>query len=206
MRELLESPGGALWATDSNGTWRQTSCYEWPIDKQPIQLNQQAIETLQQDGKIINLTGLSDTANSEWPPALLNGKQPWLLIPLNSHGKLQAIIQIGQSHSLPTQLDWEDVALVTAASHQVGAYLAFHQATDALAQARQFEDYNRLSAFLVHDLKNVVGQLQLLVQNSRQHAPSVVFSPELDQNPDQVTKLMVLCNRERMLNVLLYLV
>jgi putative PEP-CTERM system histidine kinase len=43
------------------------------------------------------------------------------------------------------------------------------QATDALAESRQFEAFNRLSAYVVHDLKNLVAQLDLVVDNSKRH-------------------------------------
>ena len=35
-----------------------------------------------------------------------------------------------------------------------------------LAESRQFEAYNRLTAFMMHDLKNSVAQLQLIVANA----------------------------------------
>jgi putative PEP-CTERM system histidine kinase len=53
--------------------------------------------------------------------------------------------------------------------------LAFLRATEALTEARQFEAFNRLSAFLVHDLKNVVAQLSLIVRNSERHRDNPEF-------------------------------
>ena len=176
MRDLLDSPRGALWSPDNNGRWQQTCRWEWPRNDKVLTLGGGEIEQLQNQAKIIDLTPSGDQANRVFlPPALSEGQQPWLLIPLNSHGKLEGLIQLGESHSQSHQLDWEDIALVTAASHQVAAYLAFHSATNALTEARQFEAYNRLSAYLVHDLKNVVAQLQLVVQNSHKHANNPEF-------------------------------
>jgi len=172
IRDLLDSPRGALWSPDSSGQWRQACRWEWPGNGEVLTLGDDAFEHLQNQDNIIDLT---HSNNAFLPSALLTGQQPWLLIPLNSHGKLEALIQIGESHSQSHQLDWEDIALVTAASHQIAAYLAFHGAIEALTEARQFEAYNRLSAFLVHDLKNVVAQLQLVVQNSQKHADNPEF-------------------------------
>ncbi len=181
MRELLESPAGALWSANHNGQWQQTCQWEWPVCNDPLELNDFLIDQFQARENIINLTltrhasTMGTGSPEQWPTVLTEGKQPWLLIPLNSHGKLEAIIQIGQSHSLPSELDWEDIALVTAASHQVAAYLAFHRATEELAEARQFEAYNRLSAFMVHDLKNVIAQLKMVGQNAEKHADNPEF-------------------------------
>jgi putative PEP-CTERM system histidine kinase len=44
-----------------------------------------------------------------------------------------------------------------------------------LAESRQFEAYNRLTAFLMHDLKNSVAQLQLLVTNAARHKRNPEF-------------------------------
>jgi len=52
--------------------------------------------------------------------------------------------------------------------------LALSHASDALSRSRQFEAYNRLSAFLVHDLKNLVTQVSLIVKNSEKHK----YNPE----------------------------
>ena len=40
---------------------------------------------------------------------------------------------------------------------------AQRQADEKLAQSRQFDAYNRFAAFVMHDLKNAVAQLQLVV-------------------------------------------
>lgn len=172
IRDLLSSPRGALWSPNSAGHWRQTCRWEWPNDNTTFQLNDEAIKQLQQQDKLLDLSASEITF---LPSALSQGQQPWLLIPLTNQGNIEAIIQLGKSPSQSIQLDWEDNALVSAASYQVAAYLAFHRTIDRLAEARQFEAYNRLSAFLVHDLKNVVAQLQLVVQNAGKHADNPVF-------------------------------
>jgi putative PEP-CTERM system histidine kinase len=47
---------------------------------------------------------------------------------------------------------------------------------EQLAQTRQFEAYNKLSAFVMHDLKNLLSQQALLVENAKkfQHRPEFV--------------------------------
>jgi len=47
--------------------------------------------------------------------------------------------------------------------------LAQQQADAKLTEGRQFDAYNRLAAFVMHDLKNSVAQLQLLVANAARH-------------------------------------
>ena len=48
----------------------------------------------------------------------------------------------------------------------VATHLAQHDADRRLAESRQFEAYNRLTAFMMHDLKNSAAQLKLIVANA----------------------------------------
>ena len=53
------------------------------------------------------------------------------------------------------------------------------QASEALLEARKFEAFNRMSAFVVHDLKNLVAQLSLLLGNARRHADNPEFRKDM---------------------------
>jgi len=63
-------------------------------------------------------------------------------------------------------LNWEVNDLLKTAGQQAASYLAQLEAARALLVARQFESFNRMSAFVVHDLKNLVAQLSLLLSNA----------------------------------------
>ena len=58
---------------------------------------------------------------------------------------------------------------------QVAGHLAQQQASERLAEGRQFQAYNRLTAFLMHDLKNLVAQQSLVVRNATQHKDNPEF-------------------------------
>ena len=64
------------------------------------------------------------------------------------------------------KLNWEVLDLLKTAGRQAAGYLAQMQATEALLEARKFEAFNRMSAFVVHDLKNIVAQLSLMLKNA----------------------------------------
>jgi putative PEP-CTERM system histidine kinase len=44
-----------------------------------------------------------------------------------------------------------------------------------LAEAQQFEAYNRLTAFLMHDLNNLIAQQSLIVENAEKHKRNPKF-------------------------------
>ena len=64
------------------------------------------------------------------------------------------------------KLNWEVLDLLKTAGRQAAGYLAQMQATEALLEARKFDAFNRMSAFVVHDLKNIVAQLSLMLKNA----------------------------------------
>jgi putative PEP-CTERM system histidine kinase len=53
------------------------------------------------------------------------------------------------------------------------------QATEALLEARKFDAFNRMSAFVVHDLKNIVTQLSLMLRNAERHRDNPEFQQDM---------------------------
>jgi putative PEP-CTERM system histidine kinase len=57
----------------------------------------------------------------------------------------------------------------------VATHIAQHEADRRLAESRQFEAYHRLTAFVMHDLKNLAAQLSLIVSNAERHKRNPEF-------------------------------
>ena len=104
-----------------------------------------------------------------WPlPDWLRGlTRAWLVVPLIMHGGLFGFVVLPQPRSR-IKLNWEVIDLLKIAGSQAASYLAQQQAANALMVARQFESFNRMSTFIVHDLKNLVVQLSLLIRERRE--------------------------------------
>lgn len=75
----------------------------------------------------------------------------------------------------PFALTYEDRDLLKTVGRHVATHLAQHAADRKLAESRQFEAYNRLTAFMMHDLKNSVAQLNLIVANAGRHKGNPEF-------------------------------
>jgi putative PEP-CTERM system histidine kinase len=75
----------------------------------------------------------------------------------------------------PFDLTYEDRDLLKTVGRHVATQLAQHEADRKLAESRQFEAYNRLTAFMMHDLKNAVAQLALVVTNAQRHKRNPEF-------------------------------
>lgn len=92
---------------------------------------------------------------------------------------------------LPNQqnrlLNWEDRDLMKAISKQLGHYLSLHEANEQLAQSKQFDAFNQMSAFLLHDLKNVQAQLTLINANAQRHRNNPAFINDVFTTIDSAT-------------------
>lgn len=101
-------------------------------------------------------------------------ERAWLVIPLFQNKLLIGMVLLLQSRAVQ-QINWEDRDLLKTVANQAASYLALSQASAELVNARQFEAFNRLSAYVVHDLKNVIGQLSLVVANAKKFSHKQEF-------------------------------
>ncbi|WDD99457.1 XrtA/PEP-CTERM system histidine kinase PrsK [Thalassomonas actiniarum] len=85
-------------------------------------------------------------------------------------------------------LNWEDRDLMFAISKQLGNFLSLHEANDKLAESKQFDAFNRMSAFLVHDLKNVQAQLTLITTNAQKHRDNPAFIDDVFETVESASE------------------
>lgn len=86
------------------------------------------------------------------------------------------------------RLNWEDRDLLFAVSKQLGNFISLYEATDKLSESKQFDAFNRMSAFLVHDLKNVQAQLTLVSENSTKHRNNPEFIDDVFETVASATQ------------------
>ncbi|MDY0013548.1 MAG: PEP-CTERM system histidine kinase PrsK [Rhodocyclaceae bacterium] len=182
LADLVESPGGGLWLGGSDGFFRQSA-----------RLNMPALEGVEEaDGVFARFL-----LDREWVVNLEDGRgrpgapvQPelpgwlsavdgaWLVVPLISGETLVGFVLL-LSPRTPFEVDWEVLDLLKTAQRQAASYLARTIAAEALLEARKFEAFNRMSAFVVHDLKNLVAQLSLLLKNAERHKHNPAFQEDM---------------------------
>jgi putative PEP-CTERM system histidine kinase len=127
-----------------------------------------------------------ETAPPDW---LVNLERAWLVVPLLQDERLVAVVVISRSLT-PHALTWEDLDLLRTAGRQAASYIALEQAAAQLAQAQQFEAYNRFAAFMMHDLKNLIAQQMLVVQNAARHRGNPQFIDDAISTIDNSVKRM----------------
>jgi putative PEP-CTERM system histidine kinase len=182
LADMLESPGGALFLRNAAGSaYVQTARWNLPSVAEPEPAEGALARYLHESGWIIDLAEHRAAPKRYGglllPPWLTQSEGLWVVIPLQVHEQLLGWVVLSQPRA-PVQLNWETRDLVKTASRQAAGFLAQMQATEALLELRKFEAFNRMSAFVVHDLKNIVTQLSLMLKNAqRLHA-----NPEFQQD------------------------
>lgn len=89
-----------------------------------------------------------------------------IIVPLDCQGRLQGFIVLSKPPEVDA-LNFEDHDILKTAGRQVAVVLAQALAQEQLTATRQFEAVNKLVTFLMHDLKNVVAQQELVVANAQ---------------------------------------
>lgn len=193
LAAIVDSPGGLLWAVDEP-TGRFELAMEW---------NAAGPATVTMDDPLVGFLGsrewlvdLDEFAVSpevyedlELPAWLERIERAWLVIPLFQNRRMIGMVLLLQSRAA-RQINWEDRDLLKTAASQAAGYLALSRASAELANARQFEAFNRLSAYVVHDLKNVVGQLSLVVANAKKFGHKQEFVDDAMATVDNAVNKM----------------
>ncbi len=170
LADMVECPAGSLWTrADPEGPFQQMARWNAAhIDRQePVD---SAFSTfLRRTGWVINLDQLRSSPRLyeglALPTWLLGPQPPWLVVPLLTGDDLLGFVLLSHPRTR-VDVNWEVLDLLKTASRQAAGHLAQMQATEALLEARKFDAFNRMSAFVVHDLKNIVTQLSLMLKNA----------------------------------------
>lgn len=182
LSQLVESQGGALWLRQEDGRFVRTS--QWNLPAVELQDIEDGDFTRYLGGRqwVVDLDEIKtspEVYDSIIPPtAISNVPQAWLVVPLVLNETLHGMVLLLRSRGR-LSLNWEISDLLKTAGTQAASYVAQAQAADALARAKQFESFNKMSAFVVHDLKNLVAQLSLLLRNAQKHRHNPEFQEDM---------------------------
>ena len=175
LAKMVESPAGSLWTRNgSDGEFFQVANWSMPLVGQSEPADSSLCNFLRVNGWVIDLDEFRSSPRRygqlALPTWLLGAPNGWLVVPLLAGEELQGFALLARPLTA-IKLNWEVLDLLKTAARQAAGYLAQMQATEALLEARKFEAFNRMSAFVVHDLKNIVAQLSLMLKNAeRLHA------------------------------------
>ena len=193
LAKLLESPGGALWMRESPGSYQRASHWNWADVQGTEPADSEFVQWLTRTQWVMDLDEMQTRRDLygelNAPVWLQQAADAWLVVPLLLHDELLGFIVL--KHSLgKISFNWEVSDLLKVAARQAAAHLAQMRASNELIVARQFESFNRTTTFVIHDLKNLVAQLSLLLANAEKHKDNPEFQADmLDTVDNAVTRM-----------------
>ncbi len=199
LADMLDSPGGGLWMKHrGEAAYLQTA--RWNI-AQSTTLEDAASplsQFLRTSGWVVNLEEYRSFPRRYGqlvlPVWLQELPQAWLVVPLTVADDMVGFVVLAKARAR-MDVNWEVNDLLKTAGRQAASFLALMQATEALLDVRKFDAFNRMSAFVVHDLKNIVTQLSLMMKNAQRLHNNPEFQQDMlstvENSLDRMRQLML---------------
>ena len=191
MAPMTNSPGGLLTFRSHDGELREWA--SWELDLPETGDLGNIAEWVSGNGWVIDLRewrSLPDLyIGLDLPNWLQAHDDLWLIVPLSFQSDLEGLLFLSRT-DLKDSVNWEDRDLLKTAGRQAAALLAQQRANNALVEARQFDAFNRLSAYVIHDLKNILAQQSLMVSNAAKHRDNPAFIDDMISTVDNSVKRM----------------
>jgi putative PEP-CTERM system histidine kinase len=199
LADMLESPAGGLWMrTPGDSAFRQTARWNLPETLDAEDASSPLCQFMTTSGWVINLEEYRSYSRRygqlKLPPWLQALSQAWLVVPLVVGSELIGFVVLASARTR-VDVNWEVNDLLKTAGQQAASFLAQMQATEALLEVRKFDAFNRMSAFVVHDLKNIVTQLSLMMKNAKRLSGNPEFQQDMlmtvENSLDRMRQLML---------------
>lgn len=202
---IVESTGGLLWVKEESTYYSPVARYAFPdpgVSQEPVEGS--LARFMRYREWVINLDEVDAEpevyAGLVLPAWLRDLKEAWLVVPLLQNDELLGFVVLARSRG-KFDFNWEDIDLLKTVGRQAAGYLALLKATERLGEVKQFETFSRLSAYVVHDLKNMVAQLSLVVSNARRHMHNPEFVEDaintVDNTVGRMNRLLEQLRKDR---------
>jgi putative PEP-CTERM system histidine kinase len=171
VAQIVNSPGGIAWAKQQDedsylpvGSWRCVMPILLSVNQ-----NSSLIRFLKDRQWIIDLKEMREQPSRYEGLSLeapFKGQDDWwLIVPMILGSRLFGFIVLLKPRVVPS-LNFEDHDLLKTVGRHVATYIDQAESDRRLAESSQFGTYNRLAAFLMHDLNNLIAQQSLVVKNA----------------------------------------
>lgn len=199
LADMLESPGGGLWMrTKGEASFSQTARWNLAQTLEKEDVESPLCQFMTTSGWVINLEEYRSYSRRYGQlklPAWVQGlARAWLIVPLLVGNDLIGFVVLASARTR-VDVNWEVNDLLKTAGQQAASFLAQMQATEELLEVRKFDAFNRMSAFVVHDLKNIVTQLSLMMKNAKRLGANPEFQLDMlmtvENSLDRMRQLML---------------
>jgi putative PEP-CTERM system histidine kinase len=183
--EFVDSPAGVLWSLRPGIGYCPTAGWKLPVAQEEKLPSDDPFVAGFRDGSWIQEQS-TDTGAAAWPFA---SSRAWLAVPLSHRGEVVGFVLLNRA-TRSVALDWEAFDLLRATGRQAASYLAEERSTRVLRDSELLTEYSKRFAFVVHDIKNLVSQLGLIVSNAKHHIDHPDFQRDMLQTVEDAVARM----------------
>lgn len=199
--QIVGSDSGALWLlSDNNQRFEPRAQWPQPLESvSPLGLpvSEPLLDFMARTGWVVDLKERSLSPelydNAPVPPDFGLLGDDAVVVPMLHIDSLYGLMLLRRPPGRDT-LHFEDRDLLKTVCRHLAAHLWQVAIDQRLTNSRQFEAYNRMTAFVMHDLKNLTAQLQLVVSNAAKHKRNPEFVDDamvtIANSVDRMSKLL----------------
>jgi putative PEP-CTERM system histidine kinase len=185
LAEFVDSPAGVLWSLSRGLGYFPAAAWRLPTPRHGTLPADDPFVAGFRDGSWIQ-ERTADDADQAWSFAHERAR---LAVPLSHRREVVGFVLLDRpSHA--GSLDWEAFDLLRAAGRQAASYLAEEHSTKELRDTELLTEYSRRFAFVVHDIKNLASQLNLIVSNARRYIDDPEFQRDMLQTVEDAVVRM----------------
>lgn len=183
VADITDSPAGILLAPNEEAELELVAHWKWPAIEVPAVAATAALSAMLEEQEfILDLDEVRGNPASEAfadvPDWLVQETRVWAVVPLLHFERLVGAVVLARP-AAARRLDWEDFDLLRVVGRQLASYLAERAGQQALMEASRFDEFNRRIAFVMHDIKNLASQVNLLARNAEKHADNPEFRADM---------------------------
>ncbi len=177
--ETFSLRGAALYLRDQDSDlYRSSTCLVMDVASQTLSGSHPVVETMCQRDWVISLDEeIGDDPEGEL--AHLKRRGYSFLVPMRFERGLEGFVVLGRRIYEEERLTYEDFDLMKILAHQAIGVLLSRKLYSQLVAANEMAAIGRVSTFVIHDLKNLVSGLGMVVDNARDYIEEPEFRADM---------------------------
>lgn len=159
--------------------YQQAAVIGMDHDESSFDINDPALELLASNRWIADVRNNIEVSENCQHQAFFTRSEACFIIPLFINDAMDGFIILGRPHSSEEIYTHEDFDLMRTLAKQASLALHNLHLSDQLACSRELAAIGKVSTFVMHDLKNLVSTISLLLENAQEHINEPDFQTDL---------------------------
>ncbi len=177
--DMFGFSGSALFLLEkNNGGYCVQAEYEMELPEHVITPDNSLIRFMEKSAWVISVAEDNSEISTEGSKYFRDNLISFV-VPLFGGEQLQGFIVLGQPINCKEVYIYEDYDLMKTIARQASLAIMHQRLSEQIAHAREIEAIGNVSTFVAHDLKNLVSNLSLIVENAARYIHNPDFQKDM---------------------------